>query len=186
AVKDRELAKLRTDVVRLESESATNRTEVDRSARRSSTRGPRSRSSSPSRGAPLERPPPPRTSPPPPRPPRPPQSLPPPPPPTPARAQAPASPPAAASPQAPPSPPAAASPQMAASAERVTGDRVVLATSDRVTIIGRVVAGAGLSSFTVNGREEKVDNTNIFRAQLAVKKPQERVRIVAVDRSGRK
>src|SRR5262249_37180899 len=94
--------------------------------------------------------------------------------PTPARAQAPAS------------PPAAASPQMAASADRVTGDRVVLATSDRVTVIGRVVAVAGLTSFTVSGREEKVDNTNIFRAQIAVKKPQERVRIVAVDRSGRK
>jgi hypothetical protein len=169
AGKDRELAKLRTDVVRLESESATHRTEVDRLRQKELDAGPEiqiiepqlvvaTRDTVATRDIH----------------------------PTPARAQAPASAQPPASPQAPASAPAAASPQMAANADRVTGDRVVFATSDRVTVIGRVVATAGLSSFTVNGREEKVDNTNIFRTQIAVKKPQERVRIVAVDRSGRK
>ena len=76
--------------------------------------------------------------------------------------------------------------QAQASADRPSGDHVVLATTDRVTLIARVVAAGGLASFTVNGREEKVDNTNIFRTQIPVKKPQERVRMVAVDRGGRK
>jgi caspase domain-containing protein/Sel1 repeat-containing protein len=65
-------------------------------------------------------------------------------------------------------------------------DRVVVATTDRVAIIGRVLALGGLVSLTVNGHEQKVDSSNIFKTHVAVKKPQERVRIVAVDRGGRK
>jgi len=69
---------------------------------------------------------------------------------------------------------------------QASNDRVVLATTDRVAVIGRVLALSGLVSLTVNGREEKFDSSNIFKTQVAVKKPQERVRIVAVDRGGRK
>jgi len=67
-----------------------------------------------------------------------------------------------------------------------TTDRVALATSDRVTVIGRVHAPRGVASLTVNGSDARVVSANVFKTQIDVKQPQERVRIVAVDRGGHK
>lgn len=61
----------------------------------------------------------------------------------------------------------------------------VAAGTDRLTLVGRVTAASGLKSLTINGREEPLDN-NLFKAQVPITKPEEPVRIVAIDRSGRK
>jgi hypothetical protein len=57
---------------------------------------------------------------------------------------------------------------------------------ENVLVIGRVESVRGLSSLTINGREEKLQSGNMFRSQLQVKSPKEAIQIVAVDRSGRK
>ena len=132
AAKDRELANLRTQVVRLEGDSSAHRAELDRLRQQAVDAGPEIQLIEPELVVAT-------------------RDI------QPTRVQAPAN-----------------------------ADRVVMATTDRVAVIGRVVAAGGLASLTVNGREEKVDSTNIFRMQIPVKKPQERVRIVAVDRGGRK
>jgi caspase domain-containing protein/Sel1 repeat-containing protein len=62
----------------------------------------------------------------------------------------------------------------------------VPARVDRLVLVGRVDSGAGILSLTVNGREEKLDSGNLFKTQIAVQKPNETVRIVAVDRSGKR
>ena len=54
-----------------------------------------------------------------------------------------------------------------------------------LTIEGRVVASAGVSSFTINGRETKL-NANLFETQLPIRRAEEPVHMVAVDRAGRK
>jgi hypothetical protein len=55
-----------------------------------------------------------------------------------------------------------------------------------VVVVGRVQSAGGLKSLTVNGREETVDQQSLFKAQVAMRTPEERVRIVAVDSAGRK
>jgi len=62
----------------------------------------------------------------------------------------------------------------------------VAAGTDRLILVGRVTAASGLKSLTINGREEPLDSNNLFKAQLPITKPEEPVRIVAIDRSGRK
>jgi TPR repeat protein len=54
-------------------------------------------------------------------------------------------------------------------------------------LAGRVRAADGVQSLTVNGREEALDKDGIFKVRVPVKGTQEeRVRLVAVDRGGRK
>jgi predicted nucleic acid-binding Zn-ribbon protein len=60
------------------------------------------------------------------------------------------------------------------------------APASSVVVLGRVQSAGGLKSLTVNGREETVDPQNLFKAQVAVRNAEDRVRIVAVDRAGRK
>src|SRR5947207_1494595 len=60
------------------------------------------------------------------------------------------------------------------------------APASSVVVVGRVQSAGGLKSLTVNGREETVDQQNLFKAQVAMRAPEERVRIVAVDSAGRK
>ena len=55
-----------------------------------------------------------------------------------------------------------------------------------VPLVGRVTTGAGLKSLTINGREAPVDSENLFKAQVPVTGEREEVRIVAIDRGGRK
>ena len=55
-----------------------------------------------------------------------------------------------------------------------------------VPLVGRVTSGAGLKSLTINGREAAVDSENLFKAQVPVTREREEVRIVAIDRTGRK
>ncbi len=59
--------------------------------------------------------------------------------------------------------------------------------ADRLMVVGRVTAAGGLHSLTINGREEKLDADSLFKSQVALTRSiDERVRIVAVDRRGRK
>ena len=62
----------------------------------------------------------------------------------------------------------------------------VPASVDRLVLVGRVDSGSGILSLTVNGREEKLDSGNLFKTQVVAPKPNETVRIVAVDRGGRR
>jgi hypothetical protein len=55
-----------------------------------------------------------------------------------------------------------------------------------VVLVGRVKNMDSVKSLTVNGREEPVDSQKLFKAQLALPSSEERVRIVAVDGTGRK
>ena len=56
---------------------------------------------------------------------------------------------------------------------------------DKVLLVGRVDAVAGLASLTINGREEKLDG-ELFRTSVPLAEADEHVRIVAIDRNGRK
>jgi Caspase domain/Sel1 repeat len=56
---------------------------------------------------------------------------------------------------------------------------------DRVTVAGRISSPAGLKTTTVNGAEQPVDAEQRFRTQVAIRQPEERVTIAAVDRAGR-
>ncbi|MBM2805248.1 MAG: putative cysteine peptidase, partial [Deltaproteobacteria bacterium] len=62
----------------------------------------------------------------------------------------------------------------------------VPARGDRIVLVGRVDSAQGIVALTINGREEKLDSGNLFKTQIAVQKPNETVRIVAVDRGGRR
>ena len=62
----------------------------------------------------------------------------------------------------------------------------VVGPVDRLAVVGRVGTVDGLKSLTINGREESLDNSNLFKTEIPLKKPEERVRIVAIDRGGRK
>jgi hypothetical protein len=55
-----------------------------------------------------------------------------------------------------------------------------------VPVKGRVESVGGLRSLTVNAREEKLQPGNLFETQIRVKDLEEQVRIVAIDRAGRK
>jgi hypothetical protein len=56
---------------------------------------------------------------------------------------------------------------------------------EKVLLVGRVDAVAGLASLTINGREEKLDGA-LFRSSIPLADAEEHVRIVAIDRNGRK
>ena len=57
--------------------------------------------------------------------------------------------------------------------------------SERVRIVGRVTAPAGLESLTINGREERPDDHYLFETHVAVPGESLRVSIVAKDRRGK-
>ena len=60
------------------------------------------------------------------------------------------------------------------------------AATTRAVVVGRVRSAGGLKSLTVNGKEERVDAQELFKAQVAIRNPEERVHIVAVDAAGRR
>jgi predicted nucleic acid-binding Zn-ribbon protein len=60
------------------------------------------------------------------------------------------------------------------------------ASATKAIVVGRVKSAGGLKSLTVNGREEPVDAQELFKTQVVIRNPEERVRIVAVDKTGRK
>jgi caspase domain-containing protein/Sel1 repeat-containing protein len=60
------------------------------------------------------------------------------------------------------------------------------ASTTKAVVVGRVRSAGGLKSLTVNGREEPVDAQELFKAQVTIRNPEERVRIVAVDKGGRR
>jgi hypothetical protein len=66
------------------------------------------------------------------------------------------------------------------------GQMALVDAADRLALVGRVLTLDGLNSLTVNGREETLDSNNLFKAQIPLTQPEERVRIVAIDRAGRK
>lgn len=53
-------------------------------------------------------------------------------------------------------------------------------------IVGRITAPAGLLLLTVNDREEAVDDNGLFRARVALEPSGSPVRVVAVDRQGKR
>ncbi len=61
----------------------------------------------------------------------------------------------------------------------------VPAGAPHLAMVGRVDASAGVFSFTVNGREEKLDG-KLFKTQVPIRKPEEPVHMVAIDRAGRR
>jgi len=56
---------------------------------------------------------------------------------------------------------------------------------DSLVLVGRVETIPGLISLTVNGREEKLDG-EMFHSKIPVAEAEEHIRIVAVDRNGKK
>ncbi len=60
------------------------------------------------------------------------------------------------------------------------------ASGGELTVVGRVASAPGLLSLTVNGREERLDGAGLFKTKVPVRSVEERVRIVAIDRDGRK
>jgi hypothetical protein len=56
---------------------------------------------------------------------------------------------------------------------------------ESLVLVARVASVAGVASLTVNGREEKLDG-EVVRANIPMTEAEQRVRIVAVDRNGRK
>jgi uncharacterized caspase-like protein len=58
--------------------------------------------------------------------------------------------------------------------------------SDRPVVVGRVASETELVTFTINDRAVKLLANNVFRTEVAVTRPEEPVRIVAIDRQGRR
>ena len=58
--------------------------------------------------------------------------------------------------------------------------------ANHIPVRGRVESVGGLRSLTINGLELKLAGGTLFKAQIPVTKPEEQVRIVAIDRVGRK
>ena len=63
--------------------------------------------------------------------------------------------------------------------------RLRSATTERI-IVGKVNAPAGLLSFTVNDNSEQIDSTGIFSVTIPVERDQVPVKMVAIDKGGRK
>jgi hypothetical protein len=76
-------------------------------------------------------------------------------------------------------------PELVASRDVQAIPRVV-GSGRQLLIVGRVVTLAGVLSLTVDGNEVKVDANNLFKTSVPLKRPNDRIRIVAVDRGGRK
>lgn len=66
-----------------------------------------------------------------------------------------------------------------------TGVRASVA-SDRPVVVGRITSETELVTFTINDRAEKLLANNVFRTEIALTRPEEPVRIVAIDRQGRR
>lgn len=65
-------------------------------------------------------------------------------------------------------------------------NRVITAPdAERRRVVGRVNAGAGILSLTVNGSDQATDAAGLFTADIATTDPRTPVTIVAVDRQGR-
>jgi len=58
--------------------------------------------------------------------------------------------------------------------------------SDRPVIVGRITSETELVTLTVNDRAEKILANNVFRTEIALTRTEEPVRIVAIDRQGRR
>ena len=58
--------------------------------------------------------------------------------------------------------------------------------SDRPVVVGRVTSETELVTFTINDRAEKLLANNVFRTEIVLARPEEPVRIVAIDRQGRR
>lgn len=56
---------------------------------------------------------------------------------------------------------------------------------EKLLVVGRVASAVGLASLSVNGRDEKL-NGEVFRTHVPVTDQDEHVRVVAIDRNGRK
>ena len=64
--------------------------------------------------------------------------------------------------------------------------RALVATAERTVVVGRVTSEAELLTLTVNDRAEKLLANNVFRADVALPQPEQPVRIVAIDKQGRR
>jgi hypothetical protein len=60
------------------------------------------------------------------------------------------------------------------------------AARTELLMVGRVTGGVEIATFTINGREHKLEADRMFKASVAVKGGEERIRLVAIDRGGRK
>lgn len=69
---------------------------------------------------------------------------------------------------------------------RTRGIEVVAAEAAERTVVGRVEAPAGLMNFLVNDRDVPVDDRGLFRSAVPVTPPRTAVRLVAVDRLGKR
>jgi len=58
--------------------------------------------------------------------------------------------------------------------------------SDRPVVVGKITSETELVTFTINDRAEKLLANNIFRTEIALARSEEPVRIVAIDRQGRR
>jgi predicted nucleic acid-binding Zn-ribbon protein len=58
--------------------------------------------------------------------------------------------------------------------------------TDRTVIVGRVTSETELLTFTINDRAEKLLANNVFRTDVALVQPEQPVRIVAIDKQGRR
>jgi hypothetical protein len=58
--------------------------------------------------------------------------------------------------------------------------------SDRPVVVGRITSETALVTFTINDRAEKLLANNVFRTEIALAHSEEPVRIVAIDRQGRR
>ena len=58
--------------------------------------------------------------------------------------------------------------------------------SDRPVVVGRITSETELVTLTINDRAEKLLANNVFRTEIALARPEEPVRIVAIDRQGRR
>jgi predicted nucleic acid-binding Zn-ribbon protein len=76
-------------------------------------------------------------------------------------------------------------PEMVAATRDIQVRRQTAAAGRAVMLVGRVAAPAGLRSLTINGREETVDQENLFRSQIPVTDSVRTVKIVATDRASR-
>jgi uncharacterized caspase-like protein len=63
--------------------------------------------------------------------------------------------------------------------------RLRSATTERI-IVGKVMAPAGLLSFTVNDNSEKIDKSGVFSVTIPVERDQVPVKMVAIDKGGKK
>jgi uncharacterized caspase-like protein len=58
--------------------------------------------------------------------------------------------------------------------------------TDRPIVVGRITSETELVTFTVNDRAQKLLANNVFRTEIALARAEEPVRIVAIDRQGRR